>query len=271
MRLLLLLLILAAAPARAQLESILAPLPTGEDLEQQESALVTALRQDDTVAAPAVAAADPDIHVVQAADVAAAIQSSLQEHFGLEGELRIELARDWRPLKTLETPAFEITEFPASGIKNNFIVRLRVSSGALRAGEWQVPVRAQLWQEIWTAAGRLNRGQALDPALLAVQKVDVLSERETPLAATADPSRFDVAQTVSAGRPILVRDLAERPLVRKGQVVEVVANHGLLTINTKGLALEDGATEQFIRLRNLETRKEFSAQIINENRVKVHF
>jgi flagellar basal body P-ring formation protein FlgA len=59
--------------------------------------------------------------------------------------------------------------------------------------------------------------------------------------------------------------------VRRGQIVEVVAKHGQLAISMKALALESGASGSLIKLRNLESRKEFSGQILNENKVQVHF
>jgi flagella basal body P-ring formation protein FlgA len=39
----------------------------------------------------------------------------------------------------------------------------------------------------------------------------------------------------------------------------------------KALALEDGGINALIKMRNLDSNKEFDAQILNENEVKVHF
>ena len=45
----------------------------------------------------------------------------------------------------------------------------------------------------------------------------------------------------------------------------------MLAISMKALAMENGAKGDLIKLRNLESRKEFSGQILNENRVQIHF
>ena len=50
-----------------------------------------------------------------------------------------------------------------------------------------------------------------------------------------------------------------------------MAQQGLLAIRMKALALENGAAGDLIKLRNLESRKEFNGQILNENQVQVHF
>jgi flagella basal body P-ring formation protein FlgA len=39
----------------------------------------------------------------------------------------------------------------------------------------------------------------------------------------------------------------------------------------KALALENGAAGDLIRLRNVESRKDFNAQVLNENKVQVRF
>jgi flagella basal body P-ring formation protein FlgA len=62
-----------------------------------------------------------------------------------------------------------------------------------------------------------------------------------------------------------------RPVVRKGQVVEVVAQSGMLAISMKAMALESGAMGDQIRLRNLENRREINGEVINENKVQIHF
>ena len=62
-----------------------------------------------------------------------------------------------------------------------------------------------------------------------------------------------------------------RPVIRKGQVVEVVAQNGMMAISMKALALENGTTGKQIRLRNLESRREINGEVINENKVHIHF
>ena len=57
----------------------------------------------------------------------------------------------------------------------------------------------------------------------------------------------------------------------EGQVVEVVAQNGMLAISMKALALENGTTGEQIRLRNLESRREINGEVINENKVHIRF
>ena len=253
----LLALVLASSPAHAQLDSLLAPV--------NPAALPSP--------AGANAATPPSVpDVLNAEMLRAELEKELQARLSLNGELRIEVTNAWQPIK-LPAPEFaiQLTEMPIGGIGSTFFVRAKIVSGTSSFGPFQIAVRAQLWQEVWMAANRLDRGQALDRSVLAAQKVDVLHERQQMISTDVDPATLELTMNLNAGRPLTKREAVSRPVVRKGQVVQVVAQQGTLTVSMKAIALENGATGDLIRLRNLDSRKDFNAQVINETKVQVHF
>ena len=67
------------------------------------------------------------------------------------------------------------------------------------------------------------------------------------------------------------RDITRRPLVRKGNLVEVSAGDGQLLITMKALAMENGAQGDTVTVRNPVSRKDFAAMVVDENRVQVRF
>jgi len=100
--------------------------------------------------------------------------------------------------------------------------------------------------------------------------VDLFRERDALPAAVGDNS-FIFARAVNAGRTVTWRDITRRPLVKKGDMVEVSAAEDTLSITMKALALQSGAHGEAVTLRNLESRKDFTAFVIDENRVQVRF
>lgn len=247
----------------AQLDRILAPVSA----ENADAAVATKSTPSDS--------SQPvrrDPRLLTGDDLLPIFEKQLAEHFAINGVLKVGLVRPWQTMK-LPDEDFEltITDFPGEGVSSSFFVRCKIVSGGVKLGEWQVALRAQLWQEVWVATGRIDRGQALDRSILTAQKVDVLRERETLLAADIDPTLYEIVQGVGSGRAVAKRDVVERPIVRKGQVIEVTASQGLLAVSMKAQALESGVANALIKMRNLESRKEFTAQIINESHVQVHF
>ena len=53
--------------------------------------------------------------------------------------------------------------------------------------------------------------------------------------------------------------------------VEVSAVDGMLAVTMKALAMENGAQGDTVTVRNPESRKDFAAMVIDENRVQVRF
>jgi flagella basal body P-ring formation protein FlgA len=267
--LLTLLLALSASVARAQLDHILEPIADAPVTSSPEQALGNSGSVD---IAAAATLAPKTVRTLSADDLQSELQKQLTAYFGLKGDLRLTLLEQWRPVPLPGKDCdITLTDYPADGITSNFTVTFKVVSAGIAVGEWQLPLRAQLWQSVWVSQGRLERGQSLDHTTLNDQKIDVLRVPQTYLSDDVNPDVYDVAQGIAPGHPIAKEDLIERPVIHRGDVVDVVATEGLLDIRMKALALEDGAMNALIKMRNLDSNKEFDAQILNENEVRVHF
>lgn len=205
-------------------------------------------------------------------ELLAAIEKDLPKRYSIQGELRVSLARPWVALQLASSDFFaECVQLPPSGLASNMPVIVRGISGGKILGEWPLQLRVQVWQDAWVAPQRFERGQVLSRGMLTVQKVDILREPNPVITEDQDLSGFELAQSVQQGRPVTRRDLVERTLVKKGQFVDAIANEGLLSLRMRAVAVDGGPAGAVIRVRNLDTRKEFFAQVINENQVQVRF
>ena len=199
----------------------------------------------------------------------------LTDRLALEdGELSLSPVSPWTPV---EMPAgtWDVTLVEApdvKGLTSNFYLHFRVDAGDRQIGEWQVPVRAQLSQDVWVATRRLSRGETPDPAAdLDKRRLNVLAERQAPIPAHTALDGYELAQTVAAGQPLTWRDLSPRTLVHRGQVVNVVAADGPFSISMKALATQDGASGATVRVRNINSQRDIEAQVVGENKVQVRF
>jgi flagella basal body P-ring formation protein FlgA len=194
----------------------------------------------------------------------------LQAHFNLEGELGLELIRPWSPPARLaEAWTLEMLEFP-SVASSSMLVRCRALADGVAAAEYTLVLRATLNRDVWVARQPVTIGATFDPAQLEVRRVDVLRERDALPASVGDRT-YAYARSVTAGRLLTWHDVARRPLVRKGSLVEVSANEGQLSITMKALAMENGARGDTVTVRNPESRRDFAAMVVDENHVQVRF
>jgi flagellar basal body P-ring formation protein FlgA len=200
----------------------------------------------------------------------AALSRDLVQHFNLDGELQLEPLRSWAPPALVAADwQVVVTEYPTLATPA-MLVRCRFLADGAPAGEATLTFRASLWRDAWVARQPVTNGTTFDPAQLETRRVDLLRDRDALPAAVGDNS-FIFARTVMAGRVVTWRDVARRPLVRKGDVVEVSAADGMLSVTMKAIALQNGAQGDAVTLRNLESRKDFTAFVISENRAQVRF
>ena len=199
-----------------------------------------------------------------------ALARGLSSHFNLEGELQIELLRNWAPPQLVARDwQVVITEHP-SVAASAMLLRCRILADGVNVAEGTYTLRASLWRDVWVARQPLVIGAMFDPAVLETRRVDLFRERDALPAAVGDQT-FVFSRAINPGRVVTWRDIARRPLVKKGDMVEVSAAEGNLSISMKALALQSGAQGEAVTLRNLESRKDFTAFVIDENHVQVRF
>ena len=194
----------------------------------------------------------------------------LAAHFNLEGDLQLELLRAWAPpARVAATWTIDIVEYPSLP-SSSMLVRCRILADAAPVADATFVLRATLWCDAWVTRQPLTVGAVFDPSLLEVRRTDLFRDRDALPAAVGDRS-YIFARAVSAGRPLTWHDIARRPLVKKGDVVEVSAADGLLLVTMKALAMENGSQGDTVTVRNPESQKNFAAVVIDENRVQVRF
>ncbi len=213
-----------------------------------------------------------DVELLEQEELLVLLRGALKEQLPLQGELKLSLYRPWKPVEVPAT-GFELAlnAVPPEGLASLTPLRFRLQSGREVLGEHQVTLVCELWQEVLVPQQSLSRGDLLVSAPFEVQAMDALRARSPLVTADTDLAAYELKQAAPAGQPLLWRNLFARPLIRKGQIVEVRAMEGLFTIKMRGYALEDGAEGEFIGIRNLSSRKDIQAQVINENTVKVYF
>lgn len=196
----------------------------------------------------------------------------LFQKFPVHGELKLSALNRWNDV-SFEGSEYrvEVLNSPSTELKPSMIVNFRIVTKNGEVGKWALPVRCELYQDVYFSSQRLIRGVALSNSGLYSKLVDVLSYNIPLITTNMELGEYEVAKLLSPDRPLSWRDIAKIPNVRKGKVVDLIAEEAGMRIATKAIALENGVTSDFIKVRNLDSRKDLQAQILNENTVKVYF
>lgn len=225
-------------------------------------------------AAALPASADPALAVaaspITPTQLLSALRHNLADHFRLEGDFQIEFVRPWTPPdRTAAAWDVVMSEYPPVPA-GTMLVRCTLLADGAVAEEATLFIRAYLWRDVWFARDPLANGATFDPAVLESRRVDCLREPDALPSSVGDGS-YMFARQVPASHMLSWRDIARRPLVRKGEVVDVIAEEGPLLVTMKALAVQSGAQGDVVTVRNLETRKDITGEVVSEDRVQIRF
>ncbi len=203
-------------------------------------------------------------------DFTSALSGDLTAHFNLEGQLQIELLHAWSPPNQVaRTWHVQVMDYPALP-SASMLVRFRITADGVTAADSTTMLHASLWRDVWVVRQPLGIGSVFDRAMLEVRRVDTLRERDVVPSSVGDSS-FVFLRSVTAGHFLTWHDIGRRPLVRKGDLVDVTASEGALSLTMKALAMQNGAQGEAVTVRNLDSRRDFTAIVVDENHVQIRF
>lgn len=211
------------------------------------------------------------MRLLEEAETKELLVAALQKDFVKErGQLELRFTRPWAAASIADEPfTLNILDLPSAGVTPNFVVRFELRSGQALLGNWQVPVQAKIWREVWVAGSALQRGQPLPSADVVQERRDVLTVRNALPELDPGDATVEIAESIPAGAALTTRSLRLRPVVRRGRVVEALVQEGSMTISVKAEVLEDGVVGQTVRARNLNSKREIRGKVQNEETILV--
>ncbi|MDQ8202556.1 flagellar basal body P-ring formation chaperone FlgA [Pelagicoccus sp. SDUM812003] len=266
-----------AAVARASLDDILAPLPVESVAPISKQSLFVQRAQQpakDELVERQVAAQEqnPNFSAILTADVHEAVTVALEDRLRPNGDITLIPLRDLPDLTKYSHPFnVNLINIPSRLNRGNVLIRFQVENEEGVLGEWSIPFRAHLYTDVWFPRAHLRRGDIASASDFEARQIDMLVEPDAVPAALEYLLRHEYGRDIVPGKALQWNDLVERSLIRKGELVEVVAVNGLLSISMRAVARQDGSNGDLIVLRNLESSKEFSARVVGENRAEVVF
>lgn len=118
------------------------------------------------------------------------------------------------------------------------------------------------------AADDLPRGAILNPEDLSMVTMD-LSKLRSPCLDAQDLIGKKLRRSIRMGAPFVHTSVETPPLIKRGDMVTITANKGTLTVTARGLAQENGAADDTIRVKNINSQKEIFCRVTAPSAVEV--
>lgn len=276
---------------RASLDDILAPLPILAEAspvfvanESEEDVVVPAkaeisqksLEKVVEILAketkPRIVKAESPLYPISSESLLSAIEAQMHAHLRPSGNISLAPMRALPDLSKYSEP-FEVklSRLPGRLSKNTVYLSIQVENDEGVLGNWDIPFKPALYSEVWFAKRYLRERESAAASDFEARQVDLLYEPDAVVATLEVLQQHEYSRDIRPGQPLKWGDLAERSLVRKGQVVDVIAYQGMIEIAMRAKAQQDGVRGEMVFLSNLESNKNFSGEVIGEGRVQVTF
>lgn len=183
--------------------------------------------------------------------------------------IEVRLSRPWSPVTvTNKNGSLKLLESPNS-VMPSMLVRFGWQNGSAVESSWQVVIYVKLWADVIIASKPLARGTILSSTDISYTKKDILQIRDYLTSLPENISEIELTENIAQGQMILPRSIRVKPIVRRGQLADAYHIDGALNISLKVEVMEDGASGQYIKIRNPQTRKELKGKVKNDGSIEI--
>jgi flagella basal body P-ring formation protein FlgA len=133
----------------------------------------------------------------------------------------------------------------------------------------QVRLRIRKFADVAVLSKQVKFHQSLDQTVVAVKRMEVTNLREQPLAAGDDPSGYRAKRNLTVGQILTNEAIEPLPVIESGSEIAIVATGGAFSISAEGIALQDGARGEQIRVKNTTSGRILTGRVVDSHRVAV--
>lgn len=199
------------------------------------------------------------------------LSDALTNRYQAAGKVAVRLSREWKPLELPSGFEVRVLQATPDELSTNTFLRFAIIANGVKVGDWAYPLSCNQMVDVAFSKSYLNRGSRLTPESLTFRTVDVLRQGGNCVRSDARLNGYQLGVNLKPDSMLKWSQLSKVVLVRKGQVVNVFASGKGIYVEMKGQSLEDGVEGSFVRVKNLSSKREFQAKVLNENSVKVYF
>ncbi len=177
--------------------------------------------------------------------------------------------------KRIWVPMGEITfEFEKQGLKGRFgrisqMVSIMVDGKRVRKA--RVCAYLEIFKRVLCAKNGLAKGQVIGRGDLGFARFPLSKLRGRFFSSPEQIVGLAAKRTIRPGKVIFATDVAKPIIVKRGSRVLIVASSPCLRITVPGIVEQKGAEGDFVRVRNLDSKKVIIARVKDENTVLVRF
>lgn len=148
--------------------------------------------------------------------------------------------------------------------QGQFSARINLQVTCASGNVWSVyvPVDMNVWQPVVIAARPLARGQDIGAGDVRLSETNTSRLNGQYLTRLDKAVGMNVRRPIPQGGAVLMEQLEAPMLIKRGEVVTISAQAGVVAVKMQGTALSDGRRGEQIRIKNQATAKIVQAEVV---------
>ncbi|MCD6505976.1 flagellar basal body P-ring formation protein FlgA [Candidatus Poribacteria bacterium] len=147
--------------------------------------------------------------------------------------------------------------------------RIKVMVDGKTAEETSIFARVRVERDVVVAVKPIRAGQRISADMVKVERMMIGLEGKDAFEKVRDVLGKIPSRSIGKGEFIKRSDLRLPVIVRRGDVVMIVARYGMIRITARGKAVENGKLGDVIEVENLSSKRHIRAEVISPGVVMV--
>ncbi len=135
----------------------------------------------------------------------------------------------------------------------------------------QVNAKIAVMQDVLVSTRALERHEVITEEDVRLEKMNLAELRADVMTDPGEVLGKRAKRTIEINTPLRLNYLEVPPLVKRGDMVTIVAESDVLKITTKGFVTESGCKGEMVKVINVNSRKELFAKVRDSRTVEVDF
>lgn len=205
-------------------------------------------------------------------DVAAAVEKEFAEQ-GLDEDLDLEFfgGQSSFVIQNAKSAKIMVTALKYDETQNKFSVNVEVFADGNPVIRSELQGKYYVLTEAYVPNRNINKGEVITAADLKVVKIRSNRIKANVMTTIEQIQDKEAKRALKEGKLISGREIGEKILVRKGDIVSLIYKTEQMQITAKGQALSDGAKNQKIEVENTKSKKKVYGTVVDADTVEVNF
>jgi flagella basal body P-ring formation protein FlgA len=134
-----------------------------------------------------------------------------------------------------------------------------------------VPATIEVWSDVIVAAKPLGRNQPVSPGSIKVVRMNLSRAPANAILSKEQVVGMRVNRSIAANSILRSDQIEIPPVVKRGDLVQVLAQSKGMKISVKGVAKQNGGVGERIRVQNMRSKRIIYAQVLDDQTVQVDF